>query len=98
MGDLSKKYGFEVIGLQNVEKGEALSGAMSGSLSDILERLLRNWNHMTVASGDSESGVAKVMILNSAYGAGAATKSAAAAGAQQAAAVDPATGLPIPMP
>ncbi len=98
LGDLRKKYGFEVIGLQNGEKGEALSGAMSGTLPEILERLLRNWNHMTVASGDSESGVAKVMILNSVYGAGAAPRNAAGAGAQQSAALDPSTGLPIPMP
>jgi hypothetical protein len=96
LGDLSKKYGFEVAGLENVEKGETLSGSMSGSLPGILERLLRNWNHMIVRSRDSESGVAKVMILNSVYGAGASPKRVGGdrSDKQQAAAVDPETGAP----
>jgi hypothetical protein len=67
--DLHKRYGFEVGGLQNTDNGEAQSITMSGSLQSILERLLRNWNHMIVRSTDNESGIAKVMILNSTYGA-----------------------------
>jgi len=69
LNDLHKKYGFEVDGLKNADKGEALSATMTGSLQGILERLLRNWNHMIVRSPDNESGIAKVMILNSNYGA-----------------------------
>ncbi len=42
---------------------------MSGSLQSVIERLLRNWNHMIVRSSDNESGIAKVMILNATYGA-----------------------------
>lgn len=67
--DLRKKYGFEVGGLQNTDNSEAQSITMSGSLQSILERLLRNWNHMIIRSADNESGIAKVMILNSTYGA-----------------------------
>lgn len=67
--DLHKKYGFEVAGLQQNIRGEAQSVTLSGSLHVILERLLRNWNHMIVRSTDNESGIAKVMILNSTYGA-----------------------------
>jgi len=67
--DLCKRYGFEVSGLENVARGEALSATMSGSLQNVIERLLRNWNHMIVRSPDNESGIAKVMILNATYGA-----------------------------
>ena len=35
----------------------------------MIERLLRNWNHMIVRSADNKSGIAKVMILNATYGA-----------------------------
>ena len=67
--DLRKRYGFEVSGLENATGGEALSTTMSGSLQNVIERLLRNWNHMIVRSPDSKSGIAKVMILNASYGA-----------------------------
>jgi hypothetical protein len=67
--DLSKKYGFQVGGLQNVNKGDPLSATMTGSLQSVLGRLLRNWNHMIVQSSDNDRGIVKVMILDSAYGA-----------------------------
>jgi hypothetical protein len=67
--DLRKRYGFEVSGLENANGGEAQSATMSGSLQSVIERLLRNWNHMIVRSPDNESGIAKVMILNKTYGA-----------------------------
>jgi hypothetical protein len=67
--DLRKKYGFEVGGLQNVDKGDRLSATMTGSLQSILGRLLRNRNHIIVGSSDNDSGIVKVMILDSAYGA-----------------------------
>lgn len=65
---LGKCFGFEVAGLQMAEKGEALSGQVTGTLPSILHRLLRNWNYMIVHS-NNQSGIAKVMILNSIYGA-----------------------------
>jgi hypothetical protein len=67
--DLRKRYGFEVSGLENAAGGEALSATMSGSLQSVIERLLRNWNHMIVRSSGNEGGIAKVMILNATYGA-----------------------------
>jgi hypothetical protein len=66
--DLRKKYGFEVGGLEHARSGDAVSATMSGSLRSILERLLRNRNHLIVRSPDNESGIAKVVILDSAYG------------------------------
>ena len=67
--DLHKKYGFEVSGPKTDSEAELQTVTMSGSLQSILERLLRNWNHLIVRSPDNASGVAKVMILNSVYGA-----------------------------
>lgn len=68
--NLHKKYGFEVSGLQpNIGAGEAQTVTLSGNLHGILERLLRNWNHMIIRSPDNPSGIAKVMILNANYGA-----------------------------
>jgi hypothetical protein len=67
--DLCKRYGFEVSGLENATRGEALSATMSGSLQNVIERLLRNWNHMIVRSPDNTGGIAKVMILNANFGA-----------------------------
>ena len=78
LDDLRQRYGFEVLGLENATRGEALSTTMSGSLQSVIERLLRNWNHMIVRSSDNESGIAKVMILNATYG--AAPRSANAKG------------------
>lgn len=67
--DLRKRYGFEVSGLKNAARGAPLTATMTGSLQNVLERLLRNWNHMIVRSPDNESGIAKVMILDARYGA-----------------------------
>jgi hypothetical protein len=67
--DLRQRYGFEMSGIENAKSGEALSVTMSGSLQSVLERLLRNWNHMIVRSPDNKSGIAKIMILNATYGA-----------------------------
>jgi len=69
VADLRKKYGFDVSGLSNDNRGEPQTMTISGSLQSVLERLLRNWNHMIVRSPDNTSGIAKVMILNSVYGA-----------------------------
>jgi hypothetical protein len=73
LDNLHKKFGFELAGLPpNIAGGEAQTVTLSGNLHVILERLLRNWNHMIIRSPDNESGIAKVMILNATYGAGPA--------------------------
>jgi hypothetical protein len=71
LDDLHKRYGFEVSGLQNATRSGALSATMTGSLQNVLERLLRNWNHLIVRSPDNACGIAKVMIINEMYGASA---------------------------
>jgi hypothetical protein len=70
LDDLHKRYGFEVLGLKNVTHADALSATMTGSLQSVIERLLRNWNHVIVRSPDNAGGIAKVMIINAKYGAG----------------------------
>lgn len=67
--DLSVRYGFEIKGIQNVGAGDALSPTVSGSLYDVLVRLLRNRNYVIVRSPENASGVAKVIILDASYGA-----------------------------
>jgi hypothetical protein len=66
--DLSAKYGFAVNGIENALSQDPLTVTMSGSLQSILERLLRNWNHMIVRSASNDSGIEKVMILDPTYG------------------------------
>lgn len=67
LAELHKRYGFAIEGLSNVQSDE-FSEVLDGSLDDVLERLLRNWNHMIVHSAGNRSGISKVMILNSDYG------------------------------
>ena len=65
---LRQKYNFELSGLEYVKTPEVVTLNLSGTLRNVLERLLRNWNHVIVNSADAESGIAKVMILNSSFG------------------------------
>jgi hypothetical protein len=78
---LRTKYGFEIGGLENANQGgDALSITLSGSLYNIIERLLRNRNHVIVRSPDNVSGIEKVMILDASYGAGPPKASARGTG------------------
>ena len=71
LNELRKKFGFELADLPpNIAGAEAQTVTLSGNLYVVIERLLRNWNHMIVSSPDNESGIEKVKILNAAYGAG----------------------------
>jgi hypothetical protein len=67
--DLSARYGFEIKGIENVGAGDTLSPTLTGSLYDVLVRLLRNRNYVIVRSPENASGIAKIMILDSNYGA-----------------------------
>jgi hypothetical protein len=67
--DLSARYGFEIKGIENVGAGDTLSPTLTGSLHEVLVRLLRNRNYVIVRSPENASGIAKVMILDSNYGA-----------------------------
>lgn len=69
--NLRKHYGFEVSGVGNAMgvQAEPVTATLSGSLHNVIQRLLRNWNHMIVRSPDNKSGISKVMILNGNHGA-----------------------------
>jgi len=67
--DLSARYGFEIKGIENVGAADAVPPTVSGSLYDVLVRLLRNRNYVIVRSQENASGIAKVMILDASYGA-----------------------------
>lgn len=80
--DLQAKYGFDVGGLQNANKGEPISATISGDLHGVLARLLRNWNYLIVRSPKSGSQIAKVVIIDGNYGANPA-KGAQRAGGEE---------------
>jgi hypothetical protein len=66
--DIGRTYGFDVRGLQHIQSKEAISITLSGSLEDILGRLLRNQNYMLVRSPDNPSGIEKVIIIETTQG------------------------------
>ncbi len=78
--NLRERFGFELDGTEKAVGGEPLTLTLSGSLKEIVGRLLRNWNYVIVSSPGGGDGIAKVVILNAAYGtsppvtAGTATK------------------------
>ncbi len=56
---LRQKYNFELSGVEYVKTPEVVSLNLSGTLRTVLERLLRNWNHVIVNSADADSGIRK---------------------------------------
>jgi hypothetical protein len=71
--NLRERFGFELDGTEKATGGEALTLTLTGSLKEVLGRLLRNWNYVIVSSPDGGEEVAKVVILNAAVGAAPAT-------------------------
>ncbi|MBY0562359.1 hypothetical protein [Hyphomicrobium sp.] len=68
--NLGAKYGFKILGVEKVDEGgDTLSATLSGNLNSILERLLRNRNHVIVRSADTVSGIEKVIVIDAVYGA-----------------------------
>lgn len=68
--NLGAKYGFEIGGMEKVEEGgDTLSVTVSGSLYGILERLLRNRNHVIIRSADTASGIERVILIGADHGA-----------------------------
>ncbi|MFA5958600.1 hypothetical protein [Hyphomicrobium sp.] len=59
---LHDKYGIEVSGMNDDISSDPISITLSGSLPNILERLLRNQNYMIVRSQKNITGVEKVLI------------------------------------
>lgn len=66
--NLGQKNGFEVNGLQHLPVADPISAQMSGSLYVVLERLLRNSNHVIVRSANNASGVERIIVLDANYG------------------------------
>lgn len=65
---LRDKFDFSIDGAEHAKSGEVLSTTMTGSLSDVLARLLRNWNYVVVSSPETAGGIEKVIILNAVHG------------------------------
>lgn len=83
--DLGAKYGFEILGSEKADEGsDTLSVTLSGNLYSILERLLRNRNHVIVHSADTVSGIKKVIVIDAVYGARQAKAVVSGAGGQAA--------------
>jgi hypothetical protein len=61
--DFAETYGFGIKGLVKADKEELLSTTLSGSLAEILPRLLRNTNHVIVRSPDNRCGIDRVIII-----------------------------------
>lgn len=67
--NLRERFGFELDGADKAKDGDALTQTLTGSLKEVLGRLLRNWNYVIVSSEDESDRVARVVILNSSVGA-----------------------------
>ena len=80
---LHERYGFELEGLSNLGSGEALNAKLSGSISEVVTRLLRNWNHVIVKSEDAPDEISKVVIINANYGTASSKTKDEKAAAQQ---------------
>jgi hypothetical protein len=81
--ELQEKFGFEVEGLGNASKSEALTATMSGSVVSVVERLLRNWNHMVIRAPDKPGGIEKILIIDTTYGTAASQSKDAKAALEQ---------------
>lgn len=66
--ELAQKYGFQIKGTGN-GAGDTLSIKLSGSLYEVVARLLRNRNVMIVRSAGNASGIEKLTIIDANYGA-----------------------------
>ncbi len=68
--NLGAKYGFGIGGADKVGEGDdMLSATLSGNLYSVIERLLRNRNHVIIRSADTVSGIERVILIEAAYGA-----------------------------
>jgi hypothetical protein len=70
---LADKYGFRIKAIEHATSTDLMSATLSGSLQEVIVRLLRNRNHMIVRSPNNASGIDSVMILDESYGAAPST-------------------------
>lgn len=65
---LHERYGFELEGVSNLGSTDILNAKLTGSISEVVARLLRNWNHVIVKTPDAPDKISKVVIINANYG------------------------------
>lgn len=65
---LHERYGFELEGVSNLGSTDILTAKLTGSISEVVARLLRNWNHVIVNTPDAPDKISKVVIINANYG------------------------------
>lgn len=80
---LHERYGFELEGASNLGSTEILNAKLTGSISEVVTRLLRNWNHVIVKAEDASDKISKVVIINANYGTDASKTKEEKAAAQQ---------------
>lgn len=68
LAELREKFDFEVEDLAHAGTDEAFDAKLSGNLVDVLQRLLRNRNHVIVRSAEAASGISRVVIINDKIG------------------------------
>jgi len=91
---LAGKYGFKIEGIQHAGAAETVSAKMTGSLSDVVARLLRNCNYLIVRSPDDAGGIESVMILDAKYGVAPSAYAPADQGKDPTSAIEGGTQLP----
>src|SRR5262245_60925067 len=52
--ELREKFGFEVEDLAHAKGGDTVDATLQGNLIDVIQRLLRNRNHVIVRSAEAE--------------------------------------------
>lgn len=63
---LGKTFSFTVSGFEKTNSKNNISGEFSGTLNVVLQRLLRNRNHMIIRSHGTNAKISKIVMLNGA--------------------------------
>jgi hypothetical protein len=68
LGELGKVFSFSIVGLKKARTGDRISGEFSGTLNVVLQRLLRNRNHMIVHAASNKGTINRVVLLSGSAG------------------------------
>lgn len=60
---IAEKYQFKISGIEKLFSDKKFSAEFKGNLPTILQRLLRNNNHLIVSSSKTISGIERIVIL-----------------------------------
>lgn len=66
---LHERYHFELEGLSKLGSGDVLTATISGSVYDVVTRLLRNRNYSIVRLDGAPGGIRRVTIIDEKFGA-----------------------------